>query len=78
MDGMLAFREPPNYEDPQSAADGTLLSVRNVYRVTVEAAGGTRGVTVTCNGRGRGRNGEHRQAAAAGRQAALGQPVGRG
>ena len=46
-DGMLAFREPPNYEDPQSAADSALLSVRNVHRVTVEAAGGTRNVTVT-------------------------------
>ena len=45
--GVLAFREPPNYEDPQSAADGALLSERNVYRVTVEAAGGTRNVTVT-------------------------------
>ena len=45
--GVLAFREPPNYEDPQSAATGALLSVRNVYRVTVEAAGGTRNVTVT-------------------------------
>ena len=46
-DGVLAFREPPNYEDPQSAADSALLSVENVYRVTVEAAGGTRSVTVT-------------------------------
>ena len=46
-DGMLSFREPPNYEEPQSAADSALLSVRNVYRVTVEAAGGTRPVTVT-------------------------------
>ena len=45
--GMLAFREPPNYEEPRSAADSALLSVRNVYRVTVEAAGGTRAVTVT-------------------------------
>ena len=44
---MLAFREPPNYEDPQSAVDSVLLSVRNVYRVTVIAAGGTRPVTVT-------------------------------
>ena len=44
-DGVLAFREPPDYEAPQSAADGALLSVRNVYRVTVEA-GGTRNVTV--------------------------------
>ncbi len=46
-DGVLAFREPPNYEDPQSASDSALLSTRNVYRVTVEAAGGTRNVTVT-------------------------------
>ncbi len=45
--GVLAFREPPNYEDPQSAADSALLSARNVYRVTVEAAGGARNVTVT-------------------------------
>ena len=46
-DGVLRFREPPNYEDPQSAADSALLSTRNVYRVIVEAAGGTRSVTVT-------------------------------
>ncbi len=46
-DGVLAFRDPPDYEDPQSAADSALLSSRNVYRVTVEAAGGTRNVTVT-------------------------------
>ena len=46
-DGVLAFRQPPNYEDPQSAVESTLLSTRNVYRVTVEAAGGTRSVTVT-------------------------------
>ena len=46
-DGVLAFREPPNYEDPQSASTSALLSVKNVYRVTVEAAGGTRNVTVT-------------------------------
>ena len=46
-DSVLAFSEPPNYEAPQSAADGALLSVRNVYRVTVEAGGGTRNVTVT-------------------------------
>ena len=45
--GVLAFREPPNYEDPQSAASGARLSDRNVYRVTVRAAGGTRDVTVT-------------------------------
>ena len=46
-DGVLRFREPPNYEDPQSAADSALLSRRNVYRVTVEAAGGMRDVVVT-------------------------------
>jgi len=46
-DGVLRFTEPPNYEDPQSASTSSLLSSRNVYRVTVEAAGGTRSVTVT-------------------------------
>ncbi len=46
-DGVLAFREPPNYEDPLTASTSVLLSSRNVYRVTVEAAGGTRDVTVT-------------------------------
>ena len=46
-DGVLRFREPPNYEDPQSASTSALLSTRNVYRVIVEAAGGTRSVTVT-------------------------------
>ena len=46
-DGVLAFREPPNYEDPLSASTSALLSVRNVYRVTVEAVGGTRSVTIT-------------------------------
>ena len=46
-DGVLAFKKPPNYEDPQSGANGALLSAKNVYRVTVEAAGGTRSVSVT-------------------------------
>ena len=46
-DGVLRFKDPPNYEDPESAADSDLLSVRNRYLVTVEAAGGTRSVTVT-------------------------------
>jgi len=46
-DGVLAFKEPPNYEDPQSASTSAVLSSRNEYRVTVEAAGGTRNVTVT-------------------------------
>lgn len=39
--GVLAFRDPPNYEDPQSA------TAQNVYRVTIEAAGGTHDVAVT-------------------------------
>ena len=39
-DGVLAFRESPNYEDPQSRS-GT-----NVYRVAVEAGGGTHDVAV--------------------------------
>ena len=77
-DGMLVFREPPNYENPQSAAVSALLSARNVYQVTVEAAGGTRSVDRDGDGRGRGRDGDHRQAAAAGQSAALGQPAGRG
>ena len=46
-EGVLYFREPPNYEDPQSASTSALLSSRNVYQVTVKAAGGTRSVTVT-------------------------------
>ena len=39
--GVLRFREPPDYENPKSASAG------NVYRVTIEADGGTRNVTVT-------------------------------
>ena len=39
-DGVLAFRESPNYEDPRSRA-GT-----NVYSVTVKAGGGTHDVVV--------------------------------
>ena len=46
-DGELHFREPPSYEDPQSGSTSALLSVRNRYLVTVEAAGGRRSVTVT-------------------------------
>ena len=45
-DGVLAFREPPNYEAPQSATSGVSLSERNVYQVTVEAGGGTHDVAV--------------------------------
>ena len=39
--GVLAFREPPNYEDPQSRSGS------DVYRVTVQAGGGTHDVAVT-------------------------------
>ena len=46
-DGVLAFRDPPNYEDPQSATSGVSLAGRNVYRVTVKAGGGTHDVAVT-------------------------------
>ena len=45
-DGVLAFREPPNYEDPRSATSGVALAERNVYRVTVRAGGGTHDVAV--------------------------------
>ena len=39
--GVLRFREPPDYEEPQSSMGG------NVYRVTVRAGRGDRGVEVT-------------------------------
>ena len=45
-DGVLSFREPPNYEDPQSATSGVSLAERNVYQVTVKAGGGTHEVAV--------------------------------
>ncbi len=45
--GVLAFKKPPNYEDPKSAAAGVPRAERNVYRVTIEAAGGTHDVAVT-------------------------------
>ena len=44
--GLLAFREPPNYEDPQSAGTGAPQE-KNVYRVTIEAGGGSHNVAVT-------------------------------
>ena len=44
--GALSFRESPDYEDPQSAARGGRLAERNVYRVTIEAGGGTHDVDV--------------------------------
>ena len=39
--GVLRFKEPPDYEDPQSSLGG------NLYMVTVEAGGGERDVEVT-------------------------------
>ena len=45
--GVLAFRDPPDYEFPRSAVEGVPLAERNVYRVTVEASGGAHDVTVT-------------------------------
>ena len=38
--GVLRFVEPPDYEDPQSAAKGGPRAEQNVYRVTIEASGG--------------------------------------
>ena len=45
--GVLRFMEAPDYEEPLSAVEGVPLADRNVYRVTVEAAGAERDVTVT-------------------------------
>ncbi len=44
--GVLSFRSPPNYEDPQSAARGGPRAQGNVYRVTIEASGGVQYVAV--------------------------------
>ncbi len=44
--GVLAFREPPDYEEPRSSVEGVPMAERNVYRVTVEGAGGTHDVAV--------------------------------
>ena len=44
--GVLRFRNPPNYEEPHSAAGGRLAD-RNVYRVTIQASGATHDVEVT-------------------------------
>ena len=45
--GVLRFKMPPNYEDPQSAARGGQRAEGNVYRVTYEASGGKHDVAVT-------------------------------
>ena len=44
--GVLNFLEPPGFELPDSASSSAQLAARNVYRVTIRAAGGTRSVTV--------------------------------
>ena len=45
-EGVLAFKSPPNYEDPKSASVGTLADM-NVYNVIVQASGGKERVVVT-------------------------------
>ena len=76
--GALSFRESPNYEDPRSAARGGRLAERNVYRVTVEASGGTHDVAVTVRDVDESGTVSIEQAAAPGRPALRGKPVGRG
>ncbi len=44
--GTMRFKRFPDYEDPHSALEGASLEERNVYRVTVEASGGTHEVAV--------------------------------
>ena len=44
--GALAFKKSPDYEDPKSKSTGTLAD-RNVYNVTLKAAGGEHEVVVT-------------------------------
>ncbi len=45
--GVLAFKHPPDYENPQSALTAGPLEERNVYKVTIEASGGVHEVAVT-------------------------------
>ena len=75
-DGVLAFREPPNYEDPQSASTSALAVVKE--RIPGDRRSCRRHAQCDRdgNGRGRCRNGEHRQATAAGRPPPCSQPVG--
>ena len=44
--GVLAFKESPDYEDPQSESVGTVAD-RNVHNITIEATGGELEVAVT-------------------------------
>ncbi len=46
-DGVLSFRDSPDYEDPRSTAAGGPAAGRNAYRLTIRASGGTHDVTVT-------------------------------
>ena len=65
--GVLRFKMPPNYEDPQSAARGGQRAEGNVYRVTYRGFnGGTHDVDVTVVDVDEAERGEHRPAAAAG------------
>ncbi len=45
--GVLAFEKSPDYENPNSSVTGGTRAEQNVYRVTIEAAGGSHAVTVT-------------------------------
>ena len=46
VDGELSFKKSPNYEKPGTALGGTTAD-RNVYNVTLKAAGGEHDVAVT-------------------------------
>ena len=45
--GVLSFAKSPDYESPNSSVTGGTLEERNVYKVTVQATGGTLNVVVT-------------------------------
>ena len=77
--GVLAFREPPNYEDPQSATVGVPLAGRKrVPGLPSRAGGGTHEVAVTVTDVDEAGMASIDRAAAAGIPPAWGQPVGRG
>ena len=44
--GVLSFKYPPDYEEPQSTGKGGPRAEQNVYRVTIEASGGVHYVAV--------------------------------
>ena len=79
MAACCAFREPPNYEDPQSAADSALLSSKE--RIPSDRGSSrrhARALTVTVTDVDEAGTASIDMAAAAGIPAAHGQPVGRG